>query len=97
LRIIQNGAHLMIVPTIGIVIENYDGGAAPFRLMLEEIDRANNEPLLVQRILISRVTVLETRSLEEADGRKIARGNGVEEIVNIVLVVGDACVADLSY
>jgi len=48
----------MVVPAIGVVIGDDDGGLAPFRLLLEEVDQFDIAGLLVERIGIAGVTVL---------------------------------------
>ena len=44
--------------------------------------------LLVERIGVAGVAVLIAGSLQEGDGREVAGGDGVVEIVDVVLVVG---------
>src|SRR5579864_4605302 len=49
LRVIQDWAHLVVIPAVGIVIQNDNCSVAPIRLTLEEVNGLNDEGLLVQR------------------------------------------------
>ena len=65
-RVVDDRAHLMVVPTIGIIVHNHDHSAFPLRPLLEEVDRADDEVLFVKRIRVAGMAVLVGRSLEEA-------------------------------
>ena len=86
----------MVVPAVRIVIHDYYRGAVPSGERLQEVDRLDEECLLVERIGISGMPVLVSRGFEEADGGKISDGGGSEEVQRVVLVVGRPGVADLS-
>ncbi len=95
LRGVHDLAKLMIVPAVGIVVGDDDRGAGPVGALLQEVDGVDDERLLVERIGVAGVSVLVAGRLQEADGGKVARGDGVEEVVSIVLVVaGIALLAD---
>src|SRR5207248_3066002 len=84
-RGVNDRSNLMIVPTIGVVIEDHDCCAAPGRLPLKEIDQIHDEGLFVQRIGITGVAVLVGGCLNEVDGRKVAGRYSSEEVIDIVL------------
>ena len=77
----------MVIPSIRIVIHDDHGRAAPGGLLLQEIDEIDQKGLLIQRVRISRMTVLIRRGLDEAHRWKIALRYGGKEILHVVLVV----------
>src|SRR5579864_3276098 len=79
----------MVVPAVRVVIKNHNCGIGPLWPVLEKIDRVHDERLLVQRIGISRVSVLEASSFQETDCGKITGGYCVKEIVDVVLILGN--------
>ena len=64
------------------------------RLLLEKVDQTHRAVLLIQRIRIPGVPVLISRRLQEAYSRKISSGDGREEILQIVLMIGRTRVPD---
>ena len=87
-RGIHDRRHLMIVPAVGVIIENDDGSFRPFRALLQGIDDANHEMLLVERVRISGMPVLERRGLQETHGRQVARLERGEEVIDVIIVIG---------
>src|SRR5579864_1933423 len=79
----------MVVPAVRVVIKNHNCGIGTLWPVLEKIDRVHDERLLVQRIGISRVSVLEASSFQETDCGKITGGYCVKEIVDVVLILGN--------
>src|SRR5580704_1374262 len=85
----------MIVPTVGVVVGDDDGGVAPVLGLRQEVDGVDDESLFIKRIGVAGVTVLIAGGLQEADGREVAGIDGVEEIVGVVLVIaGIALLSD---
>src|ERR1700751_605121 len=82
-RLIYDRAHLVVVPASRIIVENNHRGAAPRRLLLEEVDQIHDERLFLQRVRVSGVAVLEGLRLQEALSGEVSRLNGTEEIVEI--------------
>src|SRR5262245_43497545 len=70
--LIEHGTHLMVIPSIGIVVQDHDRGIVPVPGTLEEVDGVDDERLLIQRVGITCVAVLKTGRLEEADFRVIS-------------------------
>ena len=58
----------MIVPSVGIVIGDYDGCLSPLVGPLETIDRLHEKLLLQKRTGIASVTILISSSFEIAYG-----------------------------
>ena len=60
--LVDDRGHLVVIPTVGIVIGDHDGGVVPLAaVLLQEIDDVNDERLLVERIGIAGVGVLISR------------------------------------
>src|SRR5580693_3075817 len=78
----------MIVPAIGIVIENDQRCVSPLGLALQEVGNPNHELLFVQRIGISWMAVLNCDGFEEAYLGEIARLDGRKEVLDVVFVIG---------
>src|SRR6202167_5619416 len=85
--LIHNRTHLVLIPAVGLVISDDYGGARPILLLLQEVDDGGDEGRLVQRIGVTGVTVLITRSRKEADRGEVAGVDSVVEIVSVVLVI----------
>ena len=64
------------------------------RGLLKGVDDVDDEGLLVERIGVAGVGVLVGGGLEEADSGKVAGGERVGEVMDVVLVVGGVCGAD---
>ena len=77
----------MIVPAVGIVIENDHRSIRPFRALLQSIDDLHEEALLVERIGISSMAIFKSCSLEKAYGWQVVGFQSSKEIVDIVLMV----------
>ncbi len=71
----------MVVPTVGVIVQDDHRRALPRRLLLQEVDQRNQEGLLVQRIGVSGMAVLKGLRLDEAYRREIARLNGTLEVL----------------
>src|ERR1700737_858811 len=80
---VDDRAHLMVVPAIGVVVQNYDGGGFPKSRPHDRVDRSDQKALLQQGIGISSVAVLGGDRLEEADARHVADLQRVEAEVPI--------------
>ncbi len=87
-RRVDDRRHLMVVPAVGVVIHDDDGGIFPFLALLQGIDHPHDEMLFVGGIRISSMPVFKRLSLQEADRRQIAGLQRREEVVDIVLVIG---------
>src|SRR5215470_16451718 len=46
----EDRSHLVVVPAVGVVVGDHHGGAAPGAELLQAVDRADQEGLLVQWI-----------------------------------------------
>src|ERR1700726_3577776 len=64
---VDDRAHLMIVPAVGVVIHNYYRGASPEPRPDDRVDRSDKKALLQQGIGITGVTVLGRDCLDETD------------------------------
>ena len=101
-RRIDDGRHLVVVPAVGIVIGDDHRRVRPFGALLQRIDDAHDESLLVDGVGIAGMSILIGRRLEEAHGRKIPRVERVEKVMNVIGMIrridlaGErvACVAD---
>src|ERR1043165_7617034 len=82
----------MVIPAIGVVIGNDDGGMLPFRPLFEEINHLDDPFLLIERTGIAGMSILIAGGLDVADGGKVSSLDGVEEVVSVVLVVCPAVV-----
>src|SRR5271156_6714994 len=78
----------MIVPAIGIVVENDQRRVRPLRLALQEVGYPDHERLLINWIGIPRMSVLNGDGFEETHRREIARRNSGKEIFNVIVVIG---------
>src|SRR5258708_5023284 len=59
----------------------------PLWRLLDRVNQANNEFLLIKRVRVSRVAILISRRLEESNCRKISLLDSVEKVVRIILMV----------
>src|SRR5580658_9404255 len=88
----------MIVPPIRVIIGDDHGRRGPVLLPLQEVDGRHQELLFIEWIRIAGMAILEARRLQITDGRKVARGDGGEKVVDIVLMVaGVSSLADGIY
>src|SRR5579863_6036592 len=97
LRLMHDWAHLMIVPSVGVVVRDEYRGALPLWTLHDEVDRIDEELLLIERIGVLSVAVLEARRLQKSDLRHVAGAGRIKEVVDVVLMVGavaEAYVAD---
>src|SRR5271170_4345721 len=94
-RLVDDGAHLVVVPAVGVVIGNNDGGALPFRRLLQEVDHVDDKGLFVRGIGVAGVAVLISWGLQETEGGEVTPLDGVKEVVNVVLVICRTAVPDL--
>ena len=78
----------MIVPAVGVIVGDDDGGAGPEGRLLDCVDGVDDEGLLIERIGVRGVSVLVAGSLQEADCGQIACGQSIGEVMDIVLVFG---------
>ena len=86
-RLVHDRAHLVVIPSVGVVISDDHSGVRPILLLLQEVDHGGHECLLVQRIRVARVAILITGRLEEADGGKVAGVDRVVEVMHVVLMI----------
>jgi hypothetical protein len=63
----------MVVPAVGVVVGDDDGGVVPIRLDLDEVDQLDDAGLLVERIGIAGMAVLVGGQLDVGDRREVAR------------------------
>ena len=56
--LIRDGAHMVVIPAVGVVVQDHDRGVVPIRRLLQEVDHVDDERLLVEWIGVSGVTVL---------------------------------------
>ena len=91
---VKDWSHLVVVPSVGVVIHDQHSCTLPTPLLFEEVDGVDDEGLLIQGIGIPRVAVLIRRSLEEAHCREVSSGDRSEEVLDVVLVVGWSVIAD---
>src|SRR5450759_4855810 len=96
-RLVDDRAHLMVVPAIAVVVGDHHCGALPVRGLLEPVDGLDKEALLIQRAGVPGVPVLVGRGLEEADRRHRLGVHRRPEVGEVVLVVRRPGVADLGY
>ena len=52
----------------------------------------NDKVLFVERRRVAGVSILISRGLQVADGRKVSGIHGVEEVVDVVLVIGGVAI-----
>src|ERR1700676_3459168 len=52
-RRVHDRRHLVVVPAVGVVIENDNSGFRPFRALLQRVDDAHQEMLFVERVGIA--------------------------------------------
>ena len=78
----------MVVPAVGVVIQNDHRGFRPFRALLQGVDDPDQEMLLVDRIRISGMPIFERRRLQEAHGRQVTCLERAEEVMDVILVIG---------
>jgi len=94
--LVDDGGHLVVVPAVGIVVQDHDGGAAPTILLLQEVEQCHNELLLIQWIRVASMTILIGWSLNETHRREVALSDCAVKIQHIVLVIGRTIVPDFS-
>src|SRR5262249_60116181 len=64
-RLVDDGRHHVFVPAVRIVGGDDDRHALPFRQLLQAVQRVDDERLLVQRVRVSRGSVLIGRRPQE--------------------------------
>ena len=57
-RLVHDRSHLVVVPSVGIVVHHNNRSALPRRLLFEEVDQMHQEGLLIQWIRVACVAVL---------------------------------------
>ena len=67
--LVDDRAHLVVVPAIAVVVGDHHGGVLPVRGLLQPVECLNQEALLVQGAGVPGVPVLVGRGFEEADRR----------------------------
>src|SRR5215831_1368020 len=85
----------MVVPAVGIVIEDEDGCALPCGLLLQEVDEIYQESLLIERIRVSGMAVLVSLRLDETHRWETPRTHSLVKILQIVIMVGRTGMPDL--
>jgi hypothetical protein len=78
----------VVIPPIRIVVGDEDDRVLPFGSLLNPVDGDYQECLLIQRIGIARVAIAISGRLEKTHCWKISRLHRVEEIVEIILMMG---------
>jgi hypothetical protein len=96
LAVVDDGAHLVVVPAVAVVVGDDDGGVLPVVRGLQPVHGVHDEVLLVQRVGLGRVRVLVDSGLEVADGGHLPGVHRAPEVGQVVLVVGLAVVPDLG-
>src|SRR6266700_1151877 len=86
----------MVVPAVGVVVGDHDGGVSPELGVLDRVDGVDQEVLFVGGVGVARVPVLVGGGLQEADRRHAAAAQVLEEPVQVVLVFGPPIVPDLG-
>ncbi len=94
-RLIHNRPHLMVIPAVGVVIDDHDRSVIPIRRLLQEVDHVHDKRLLVERIGISGVPVLISLRFQEADRWEVTVLHRRKEVIDVVLVIGRTVMSDL--
>ena len=84
----------MVVPAVGVVVGDDDGGGFPVPAVLQPVDGVDQEPLLVQRRGVAGMSVLVRRGLEEADPGHVPVVHRTPEVGEVVLMIGLVGFAD---
>src|SRR5262249_33879223 len=96
-RGVDDRPKLMVVPPVGIVIHNDHRSAFPFGLLLQEVEQGYYEGLLVKRVGVAGMAVLVSCRLDEVHSREIAGANRSIEVLQVVLMIGRARLADFRH
>src|SRR5436853_216911 len=80
LVVVEDGAHLVGVPTVGVVVGKGDRGGFPVSARLDAVDRVDQEVLFVERVGAGGVAVLVDRGLEVAHCWHLPGVHGVPEV-----------------
>ena len=86
-RLVDDGRHHVVVPTVRVVKGDDHRHVAPLRELLEEVQDGNQEDLLVEGVGVTRVSILVGGCLEERDRREMAGARGPPEPAEIVEVI----------
>ena len=84
---VDDGASQMVVPAVRVVVGDDDSGVPPLRCLLDSVEDVDDESLLIERAGVSTVTVLVAGGFEDGDCGEVSCGNGVEEVVRVVLMI----------
>jgi len=85
----------MVIPPIGIVVQNHNCGTPPARLFLQHVEEVHDEILLIQRVGVAGVAILVGRGLNKADRWQVAVLYCIVEPGDVVTVVGRTIVSYL--
>src|SRR6185437_12379990 len=91
---VDPGRVLVVVPAVGVVVGDHDRGGLPERGLLDLVDGADQEVLLVDRVGVPGVRVLVLGRLEVAHRGHVPVLQRGEEVGQVVLVVGLVGAAD---
>jgi hypothetical protein len=78
----------MVIPAVGVAVGDDDRRRIPKLRLFDEVDRVDQELLLVQRIGFSGVPALDGRRFQEAYRWHVAGVHRIDEVMYIVLMVG---------
>src|SRR5580698_794581 len=92
--LVYDRADLVVIPAVRVIVKNDDCSAAPGRLFLQEVDQLYNRELFIQGIGVASVPILNPDVLDKAHGREIACLHRMDEIIDVIVVVGRATVSD---
>ncbi len=85
--LVHDGSHHVVVPAVGVVVRDDHRGFLPLVDLLQRVDRAREEDLLVERIGVACMPVLNRARLQEANRRHVVRLDRIPEIGDVVLMV----------
>src|SRR5262245_14723018 len=90
-RLIDDGRHHVVVPAVRVVKGDDHRHVAPLRELLELVQDVNQEDLLVERVGVTRVSILIGWCLEKGDRWEMAGASGPPEpgeIVEVIRLIG---------
>ena len=85
--LVHDRTHHMVVPAVGVVVQNDDCGFLLLVGPLQRVDRVHEKDLFIQRIGVVRMAVLDSARLQEAHRRYVVCVDGITKVCDVVFVV----------
>ncbi len=87
----------MVIPAVGIVVQDHDSRAVPIIGLFEGVDHIDDECLLIHRVGITSMAILKADCLKETDCRKFPCFHRCIKVIDVVVVIRRTVVSDFVH